>query len=557
LENSNYRELIESLTKDNEAKTYQMSVVRLVAEAIVRNLNEPDYFSQVCSSFANIFKASICAFFWLRHREPSGWILDSWANRYGSFSPVTDFIPRSRAGILDWVEEQIKPFYVEEVEDEEIIKIWGSDALQKVRLAALPIKGDDDHIGAFTLIDPVIRLSHKKTNRLLDTIGGLVLAGARNRMLYTRLLNSEEEFKDLFENSSDMVVSVFPEGLIKDCNRMFKEKLKIQCDPRGDHIENLLKEDGGDSFYSSWLRLIEGQAVNNIDMNVKSGDGGLLELELSGNVRLRQDGGIAVVRLYMHDVTEKRRGEREKLEMEMRMKLMRQRELSQLGLYVSGIVHNLQNPVHVAMGHLEILKLKGMELPGLEAIEQSTRNITEIINNLLDKVRRERNTKRVNINLNELLNCELTFLNANAYFKNQVEKRYEFDKKLPPVKGIYGDFSQAIMNIVYNALDAMRNSPRKVLGIRTEYREKSGDIVVAISDTGGGIPEDVRDRIFTPFFTTKNSEEDEQAELISGSGLGLSSSLSLIEPYGGKIHFDTKSGEGTTFFITLPVEQVD
>ncbi len=557
MDNSNYRELIESLTRDNEEKTYQMSVVRLVAEATVRNLNEPDYFAQVCSSFTNIFKASICAFFWLRRREPTGWVLDSWANRFGSFAPTTDLIPRCNAGILDWVEEHSKPFYVEEIKDEAIIGMWGSDMLQKSRIALLPISYNGDHTGAIVLIDPVFRLPHKKTNRLLETVDELVLAGVRNRLLYTRLQTSEEEFRDLFENSSDMVVSVFPEGEIKDCNHAFREKLQLKSDPRGGRIEDFLKEEDVNIFKRNWTQLVSGHAVDNIDVQVKAEDNSILELEMSGNVRLQRDGKIALIRLYLHDVTEKHRSEREKREMEMRMKLMRQRELAQLGLYVSGIIHNLQNPIHVVKGHLEILKLKGMEFPGLTAIERSTQNITDIINNLLDKVRRERNTERTDVEINELLKCELTFLNANAYFKNQVEKEFEFDENLPAVMGVYSDFSQAIMNIVYNALDAMRDSSHKLLGIRTGFHSDSGEVVIVISDSGGGIPDDVRERIFMPFFTTKKKGDSEHPELISGSGLGLASSLALLEPYGGKIQFDSSPGEGTIFYITVPVNQVE
>jgi PAS domain S-box-containing protein len=554
LDNSNFRELVETLTRENEEKTYQMSIVRLVAEATVRNLNEPDYFAQVCSSFANIFKASLCAFYWLRHREPTGWALDSWANRCGNFSPATELITHSEAGLLQWVEAHAKPFYMEEVVDEAILDIWDTEAFQHPGVAFLPVKCDNNHMGAFTIIDPVIRLPLKKTNRLLETIDGLILAGTRNRLLYTRLENSEEEFRDLIENSSDMVVVVFPEGIIKDCNRTFYEKLRIKSEPRGNKISDFILEQNGGVFQNILEKLTTDHVIDNVDVIVKTLDDLLLEMEVSGNTRLNRDGSISVIRLYMHDVTEKRRSEREKRELEMRMKVMRQQELAQLGLYVSGIVHNLQNPVHVVLGHLEIMKLKGYDYPGLEAIEKSTRNITDIINNLLDKVRRERNTEKTKINLNELLQCELTFLNANAYFKNQVQKSYEFDGNLPEIEGVYVDFSQAIMNLVYNALDAMKDKEHRQLKIGTEYRAERREIVITVSDTGGGIPDEISEKIYTPFFTTKTSREAGSGELISGSGLGLSSALALLDPYQGKIHFESLPGEGTTFYVTIPIK---
>ena len=113
--------------------------------------------------------------------------------------------------------------------------------------------------------------------------------------------------------------------------------------------------------------------------------------------------------------------------------------------------------------------------------------------------------------------------------------------------------SGAQMNIIYNALDAMRSSERKELKVRTEHHEDTGVVRISITDSGPGIPDEVGDKVFKPFFTTKKKTDNRDTGLSSGSGLGLSSSLTLLKTYGGSITYESIPGKGTTFHIVLPV----
>ena len=117
---------------------------------------------------------------------------------------------------------------------------------------------------------------------------------------------------------------------------------------------------------------------------------------------------------------------------------------------------------------------------------------------------------------------------------------------LPPVWCYESDLGQVIINLIVNAAHAIedRNAGRGRLGIET--RVDGTDIVVAISDTGGGIPRDVQARIFDPFFTTK--------QIGRGTGQGLSISRAIVvDRHGGTLTFETQEHVGTTFFIRLPI----
>lgn len=256
--------------------------------------------------------------------------------------------------------------------------------------------------------------------------------------------------------------------------------------------------------------------------------------------------------MYMQDVTEQRAAERRQHELELEVERNRQRQLAQMGLYVSGIAHNLQNPVQVLLGYIELLKFDAVNLPQLRQIEQSTNNIMKIIKNLLEKMNNERSTEESNVDINKLLETELTFLNANLYYKHDIKKDFRFAPNPPCIRGIYSDFSQAVMNLIFNALDAMMDSPIKELSIRSELDQKKNCIIISISDTGKGIPKEIQGKIFHPFFTTR-TEQTTNRGITSGSGLGLSSSVALLKPYLGGIDFTSEPGQGTTFRVLLPV----
>jgi PAS domain S-box-containing protein len=153
------------------------------------------------------------------------------------------------------------------------------------------------------------------------------------------------------------------------------------------------------------------------------------------------------------------------------------------------------------------------------------------------------------VDLNHAITSTLAI--ANSEYRHVADIRTDLGE-LPHVTCYLGDVNQVVLNIVVNAANAIEDvvkgsGRRGEITVRT-YRE-SDFVVIAISDTGGGIPEDIRERLFDPFFTTK--------EVGKGTGQGLSIARSVIVgKHRGTLTFETEIGRGTTFFIKLPIAEV-
>lgn len=252
-------------------------------------------------------------------------------------------------------------------------------------------------------------------------------------------------------------------------------------------------------------------------------------------------------------------------------------KLSTIGMLAQGIAHNLSSPLLIILGRAELMKDKLLELRSkilslsgkqspsaraeilslLQEYDQSLKDtdiiienvakVSDIIKNVLQKGRHEHMDYYQPLNLTTILREELRFLEADLFFKHNVERVYDLQEDLPPVHGIYTDFSQTFLNLIQNAIDAMRETERRVLTVLC--RQEGEFIEVKIRDTGCGIPPENMDKIFDPYFTTKKG--DPQGDGPIGTGLGLHMVKMLMEPYRAKIEVQSRPGD-TCFTLRIP-----
>ena len=180
-------------------------------------------------------------------------------------------------------------------------------------------------------------------------------------------------------------------------------------------------------------------------------------------------------------------------------------------------------------------------------------NMIHIIDTMMAKTKREQETDYTPIDLNELLKTELSFLEAHMHFKLNIRKKYQFEEDLPIIIGKYSDFSQALMNIVHNAIDAMDDSKEKRLTVITQSDNQ--DIFIKIADTGYGISKENMSKLFTPFFSTKPSKSSDESKKLQGTGLGLYSTYTILKRYGAHIDVQSKINKGTVFTINIPIQE--
>ncbi len=274
-----------------------------------------------------------------------------------------------------------------------------------------------------------------------------------------------------------------------------------------------------------------------------------LELKLCGIED--GDGNLSgIVALYLdHTQVQNLNCELERL----RCELAREQKLSAIGVLASGIAHNLNGPLSVIVGYLDLLFAKHPEMEEIPLILSQTERMKEIIATMMIKSRQDQDDRRRLINLNALLKNELKFLEANLYFKHQVEKVYDFDPGVPDIYGVYSDFSQCFLNLINNALDAMADSSVKRLTVRT--RADADNITVEIEDTGCGLDPENIEKIFDPFFSTKPPVSEADGSRPTGTGLGLSTTRRIISEYRGTITADGSPGNGAKFTIVIPIAE--
>ncbi|MBN1103904.1 MAG: HAMP domain-containing protein [Deltaproteobacteria bacterium] len=234
--------------------------------------------------------------------------------------------------------------------------------------------------------------------------------------------------------------------------------------------------------------------------------------------------------------------------------LIRSEKLASVGRLAAGIAHEIGNPIGICLGYLELLR-KGdvTEEEGrdfLHRMEAEITRINRIIRQLLDFSRTSSETLGW-IHVHEVILNTLGILKPQPMMQG-VHIRYTPDAGDDLLMADANRLQQVFLNIIMNAADALSDDggggPQgagRSLTIGTRNTEKG--IEIEFTDSGRGIPEEYLTRIFDPFYTTKEPGK--------GTGLGLSVVYSIVESMGGAIRVDSSVGKGTTFVVTLPLDQ--
>jgi len=226
-------------------------------------------------------------------------------------------------------------------------------------------------------------------------------------------------------------------------------------------------------------------------------------------------------------------------------RLLQSEKMSSVGQLVSGVAHELNNPLTGIMGFAQLLLLKDLDEASrrqVETIYSEAERASKIVSNLLTFARRRRAQKEP-ANLNTLIERVLELRNYDLRVRN-VDVQLRLDPSLPETMLDTNQIQQVLLNIIINAEQAMRGDGAEGrLTITTAAQH--GAIVASFTDSGPGMSSETLRRIFDPFFTTKDAGE--------GTGLGLTISYGIIEDHGGRIWAESQPGSGTTFFIELPV----
>jgi signal transduction histidine kinase/FixJ family two-component response regulator len=236
-------------------------------------------------------------------------------------------------------------------------------------------------------------------------------------------------------------------------------------------------------------------------------------------------------------------------EREIQSKLLQTEKMAALGQLVSGIAHELNNPLTTIMGYGQLLLGHGLTPPQLaeaRKVFQEAERARRIVKNLL-YFARENRPERTRVNLNEIVERTLALRSYELRVENIVIE-CDLAPNLPETMADAHQLQQVILNLLANAEQALlEDRGQGHVWIRT-HRMGGNRISLEVSDDGPGIPKEVGSRIFDPFFTTKPSDV--------GTGLGLSIVYGIVHQHGGEVTFESQSGAGARFIVELPLVAV-
>lgn len=284
--------------------------------------------------------------------------------------------------------------------------------------------------------------------------------------------------------------------------------------------------------------------------------------DLSHVILSERDDEIGAIATRFNDMTQSLRESRgetsrqneDKLALEQR--LGQTEKLATIGQLAAEIAHEVGTPLNVIAGRARSIQRKSKDPEAVEKnagiIAAQTARITRIIQRLLDFTRRKVGApERARVDLNELAASTLELL-GGQFTAAKVRTRLEQAENLPDVDGDADRLQQVLINLVINAVQAMPDGGALAVETRTVRRTRPGlptgaeqeFVAVAVSDTGVGIPPEIRDKIYDPFYTTKEGQ--------GGTGLGLAVCSGIVKEHDGWIDIEDAPGGGTIFRVYLP-----
>jgi PAS domain S-box-containing protein len=364
---------------------------------------------------------------------------------------------------------------------------------------------------------------------------GLMLDISGLKTFQSELQHARDFSEKILNNTQSLILVVDTAGLISYANRRWYDAGYEQRELVGCPLAELVSPNRRPVLADALNSTLSGHQVDNLDLPVLRGDGrvGQFSVNLSP---MRDDQGIVTsIVVVMTDITDSAM---------LQSKLIHAEKMAAVGQLVSGVAHEVNNPLTAILGFADLL-MDSPDMPPaaqkhLRVILQEAQRTKQIVQNLLSFAR-QMPPQRKPVELNSILRRTVQ-LRAYDFNSHGVEVVEHLDESLPQVVGDSHQLQQVFLNIMNNAYDAVRETGRAA---RIEIMTASLGTYVEVSfrDNGHGITQP--DRIFDPFFTTK--------EVGKGTGLGLSICYGIVREHGGEILCHNNTGTpGATFIVRLP-----
>ena len=367
-------------------------------------------------------------------------------------------------------------------------------------------------------------------------IRGLMLDVTEQKTFQSQLQRERDFNQKILNTTQSMILVLDTAGLISYANRRCYEAGYQEGELIGHRLVDWVEASHQEDFDAALDTTAHGHQVENLELRVRRSDGSMGHFSISlSPMRDEQDTVNSVV-VVMTDITDAAL---------LQAKLAHSEKMATIGRLVSGVAHEVNNPLAAILGFTDLL-LENPEVPGsaredLQIILQETQRTKDIVQDLLSFAR-QRPVQRELVQVNSVLRQTIK-LRSYDFASHGVEVVEDFEEKLASALGDSQQLQQVFLNILNNAYDAVQEAGQRGR-IKIHTRRQAEMIEVAISDNGTGIVDP--QRIFDPFYTTK--------QVGKGTGLGLSICYGIVRAHGGEIQcWNNEAGAGSTFVVRIPV----
>lgn len=363
------------------------------------------------------------------------------------------------------------------------------------------------------------------------------------------LERKRQDVQTIFDAIPDVMAVLSLDFTLISANRAFYDSYGTE-EPCGKSCYQIFFERESPCSPCPLLMALENSSTVCRHLHVAMLQGGNRQLECTASLMLdaRNEPSRAV--LLLRDVT---------LEKEYQTKYFQAEKMATIGVLAEGVAHEINNPLASISGFAEALALRLKKFSPclkwtgecdelldsfedyLETILMECNRCSEIVRNLLTFGHREISCFS-DVNLNNIVQNCLKLLSPRLVLLSPDIIRARLSGENPRVLGHPGELMQVILNLVFNALDAVKHSGTIVVSTAIE----GNSAVLRVADSGEGIPPEILNRLFEPFFTTKPPGR--------GIGIGLSSCYNIIVKHGGEITVESTLGQGSVFTIILPTQ---
>jgi len=366
-------------------------------------------------------------------------------------------------------------------------------------------------------------------------IRGLMLDVTEQKTFQSQLQRERDFNQKILNTTQSMILVLDTAGLISYANRRCYEAGYQEGELIGHRLVEWVEASHRKDFDAALETTAHGHQVENLELRVRRSDGSMGHFSISLSPMRDEQKTVNSVVVVMTDITDAAL---------LQAKLAHSEKMATIGRLVSGVAHEVNNPLAAILGFTDLL-LENPEVPGsaredLQIILQETQRTKDIVQDLLSFAR-QRPVQRELVQVNSVLRQTIK-LRSYDFASHGVEVIEDFEEKLAAL-GDSQQLQQVFLNILNNAYDAVQEAGQRG-SIKIHTRRKAEMIEVAIIDNGTGITDP--QRIFDPFYTTK--------QVGKGTGLGLSICYGIVRAHGGEIQcWNNEMGSGSTFVVRIPV----